>query len=94
MAIPTAMPDEPFIKRFGSVAGNTTGSLSEASKFGTNSTVSFSRSANISSVMAAMRASVYLMAAGASPSTEPKFPCPSANGYRSEKSWTILTSES
>ena len=37
-------------------------------------------SANKSCESFAMRTSVYLIAAGASPSTEPKLPCPSING--------------
>ena len=36
-------------------------------------------------------ASVYLEAAAPSPSTEPKFPCPSTSGYLVEKSCAILT---
>ena len=38
--------------------------------------------------------SVYLIAAGGSPSTEPKLPCPSTSISLIEKSWAILTIES
>ena len=39
----------------------------------------------------AILASVYLIAAAPSPSTEPKFPCPSINGYLIVKSCASLT---
>ena len=35
--------------------------------------------------------SVYLIAAGGSPSMDPKLPCPSTRGYLSENSCAILT---
>ena len=54
------------------------------------STVSFSISSRISSAILESLTSVYLMAAGESPSMEPKLPCPSMRGYRSENSCTIL----
>jgi hypothetical protein len=44
------------------------------------STVSFSMSASISVASRAMRTSVYRMAAGGSPSMEPKLPWPSTTG--------------
>jgi hypothetical protein len=37
-------------------------------------------SVSISPAIGLMRASVYRSAAGGSPSTEPKFPCPSMSG--------------
>ncbi len=74
MAIPTAMPAEPLIIRFGSLDGMTNGSFREASKLSPHSTVSLSRSASMSSARSCMRHSVYLMAAASSPSTEPKLP--------------------
>ena len=40
VAIPTAIPDVPFTRRFGNLAGSTTGSFSVSSKFGMKSTVS------------------------------------------------------
>ena len=49
VAIPTAMPVEPFTSRFGNGAGSTTGSSVVSSKFGRKSTVSLSRSAIIAS---------------------------------------------
>jgi len=58
VAIPTAMPDEPFTRRLGKAAGRTVGSSRVASKLGEKSTVFFSMSLIISAVMAAMRASV------------------------------------
>ena len=74
MAIPTAIPDAPLIRRFGTLVGSTVGSLSVSSKFNCRSTVSFSMSAIKSSEIFRIRASVYLIAAGLSPSTDPKFP--------------------
>ena len=58
VAMPTAIPDEPFTSRFGNLDGSTRGSLRVSSKFGSQSTVSFSISRSISSDMRAMRASV------------------------------------
>ena len=40
VAIPTAIPEAPFTIRLGSLAGSTTGSFKEPSKFGEKSTVS------------------------------------------------------
>mgnify|MGYP000105088237 CR=1 FL=1 len=40
VAIPTAIPEVPFTKRFGNLDGSTTGSFSVSSKFGAKSTVS------------------------------------------------------
>ena len=91
VAMPTAMPLVPFTRRFGTMAGSTDGSFRVSSKFGTKSTVFLSRSFSISSAMRARRASVYRMAAAESPSTEPKFPCPSTSGYRMEKSCAMRT---
>ena len=59
VAMPTAMPEEPFTSRFGKRAGRTLGSLRLSSKLGSQSTVSLSMSRSISSEMRAMRASVY-----------------------------------
>ena len=39
VAIPTAIPEVPFTRRFGNLAGSTTGSFSVSSKFGSKSTV-------------------------------------------------------
>ncbi len=58
VAMPTAMPDEPFTSRFGNRVGSTSGSVVESSKFGPKSTVSFSMSASIDSASAARRDSV------------------------------------
>ena len=80
VAMPTAIPDEPLISRFGVFDGRTRGSSVVSSKFGAKSTVSLSISASISSAIFVSLASVYLYAAGGSPSMEPKFPCPSTNG--------------
>ena len=55
------------------------------------STVSLSKSVNISSAKRVSLASVYLIAAAESPSIEPKLPCQSMSGYLKEKSWAILT---
>ena len=48
VAMPTAIPDVPFTKRFGKRDGNTTGSFSVSSKFGIKSTVSLLISRSIS----------------------------------------------
>ena len=58
VAMPTAIPADPLIKRFGIRVGSTTGSCSDSSKFGTKSTVSLSMSASISWAILARRASV------------------------------------
>ena len=71
VAMPTAMPVAPFTSRLGMRVGRTVGSAVLSSKLGVKSTVSFSMSESISSAMRARRASVYRMAAGGSPSTEP-----------------------
>jgi hypothetical protein len=81
----------PFTNRFGNLEGNTTGSFSVSSKFGTKSTVFLLMSASISMEIRLKRASVYRIAAAPSPSTEPKFPCPSTNGYLVDQSWAMLT---
>ena len=94
VAIPTAIPLAPFICSCGNRVGSTVGSSSVSSKFGVKSTVSLSMSRNISSAIFCILASVYLIAAAPSPSTDPKFPCPCTNGYLSEKSCAILTRES
>ena len=80
VAIPTAIPVVPLTNRFGKRDGSTVGSFSVSSKFGTKSTVSFPMSASISMEILESLASVYRIAAAPSPSTEPKFPCPSTSG--------------
>ena len=84
VAIPTAIPVVPLIKRFGSVAGSTAGSFSLSSKFGKKSTRPLSKLSNSIIPGFDKRASVYRMAAAPSPSIEPKFPCPSTSGAFSE----------
>ena len=91
VAIPTAIPDEPFTRRFGILDGRIVGSSSDSSKFGTNFTVSFSMSSSNSPARGSIFTSVYLIAAAESPSTEPKFPWPSTRGYLNENFCTILT---
>ena len=48
VAIPTAIPSDPFTKSVGTVVGNTVGSFNVSSKLGPHSTVSLSRSLSIS----------------------------------------------
>ena len=48
VAIPTAMPSDPFINNVGIPDGKTDGSFKVSSKFSSQSTVSFSRSFKIS----------------------------------------------
>ncbi len=86
VAMPTAMPVAPFKSRLGSFAGNVSGSSIELSKLGRIATVFFSISSSNSSAILLSFASVYLSAAGLSPSIPPKFPCPCTKGYRNEKS--------
>ena len=86
VAIPTAIPVVPFTKRLGNLAGKIIGSFSVSSKLGTKSTVSLLISASISIAILLSLASVYLIAAAESPSTEPKFPCPSTKGQRMDQS--------
>ena len=45
VAMPTAMPSEPLIRKFGILTGRTDGSFSFSSKLGIKSTTSLSRSA-------------------------------------------------
>ena len=63
----------------------------ESSKLGEKSTVFRSRSASNSSAIGANRASVYLMAAGGSPSTLPKLPWPVISMWRIENGWAMRT---
>ena len=58
VAMPTAMPVDPFTSRFGNGVGRTVGSSVVSSKFGRKSTVSLSRSAIIASASDSRRASV------------------------------------
>ena len=74
VAIPTAIPEAPLINKFGILFGKTVGSFKLSSKFNCRSTVSLSISANRSSEIFCILASVYLIAAGLSPSTDPKLP--------------------
>ena len=76
VAIPTAIPSDPFTKRFGKTAGRTAGSFNVSSKLFVHATVSLSRSLKSSPPILDILDSVYLIAAALSPSTEPKFPCP------------------
>ena len=91
VAIPTAIPEDPFTRRLGNLAGRTTGSISWSSKFGLKSTVSLLMSPSNSAAIFVSLDSVYLMAAALSPSLEPKLPWPSIRVYLSEKSCAILT---
>ena len=94
VAIPTAIPVVPFMRRFGRVAGRTRGSFSLSSKFGPNGTRPLSRFSSIVIAVFDSLASVYRIAAAPSPSIEPKFPCPSTSGSESEYSSVICTSAS
>ena len=48
VAIPTAIPSEPFTSSVGTAEGNTLGSFNVSSKLRSHSTVSFSKSLSIS----------------------------------------------
>ena len=58
VAIPTAIPLEPFTSRLGNRQGSTLGSFRVSSKLGSQSTVSFSMSRSISLEILLSRASV------------------------------------
>ena len=58
VAMPTAMPPEPFTSRLGKRAGKTVGSSPDSSKLGVKSTVSFSMSVSSSIAMRDSRHSV------------------------------------
>ena len=58
VAMPTAMPDEPFTSRFGTLAGRTVGSWSRSSKLGWKLTVFLSMSSSIATATRVSRASV------------------------------------
>ena len=58
VAMPTAIPLDPFTRRFGNLDGSTTGSFSSSSKLGMKSTVSLSMSRSISSENGDILASV------------------------------------
>ena len=89
--IRTSIFIDPLIKMVGTAAGRTVGSFNVSSKFGCTSTVSLSKSLSISPESFVIRDSVYRMAAARSPSTDPKFPCPSTSSCLIEKSCAILT---
>ena len=91
VAIPTAIPSDPLTNKVGIALGKTDGSFNVSSKFGSQLTVSFSKSFSISLDNLVILDSVYLIAAALSPSIEPKFPCPSTNSYLIEKLCAILT---
>ena len=74
VAIPTAIPDDPLTNKLSILVGRTDDSLRESSKLGEKSTVSFSKSDSSYSAVLLSLASVYRIAAGLSPSTEPKLP--------------------
>ena len=74
VAIPTAIPELPFARRFGNAEGSTIGSSSDPSYVLIKSTVSSVMSRNINSAKDVSLASVYLIAAALSPSIFPKFP--------------------
>ena len=59
VAMPTAMPLDPFTSRFGNREGRTRGSCRLSSKLGSQSTVSLSMSRSISLEILLKRASVY-----------------------------------
>src|SRR5699024_11379581 len=68
-----------------------TGSFIVSSKLGIKSTVSFFISLKSSEAIFESRVSVYLMAAGGSPSMLPLLPCISISSLRTFQSWLNLT---
>ena len=91
VASPTAMPFAPFTSRLGNLPGRMSGSSSESSKLKEKGTVSLSMSLKSSIASGSRRASVYLIAAAGSPSTEPKLPCPLTSVMRMLKSCAMRT---
>ena len=79
--MPTAMPCEPLTSRLGNLPGSTVGSVRRVVVVGlhVHGVVAPGRPASPWPA-AVMRASVYRMAAGGSPSMEPKLPCGSTSG--------------
>ena len=86
VAIPTAIPDDPFANKLGNAAGKTVGSLNSPSYVFLKLTVSDPISFNKNSDTSVNLVSVYLIAAALSPSILPKLPCPFIRGYLVEKS--------
>ena len=74
VASPTAMPLAPLTSRLGNLPGRMSGSNRLSSKLNEKGTVSLSMSRNSSRASGSNLASVYLIAAAGSPSTEPKLP--------------------
>jgi len=74
VAIPTAIPEAPFRRRFGIFEGITVVPQVYHQNSDGNLLYLFSMSATISSAILCMRASVYLIAAGLSPSIDPNYP--------------------
>ena len=74
VAIPTAIPDEPFAKRFGKRVGITRGSTVSPLYVEIKSTASSLMPSTISMAAGERRASVYRIAAALSPSMLPKLP--------------------
>ena len=91
VARPTAMPLAPLTRRLGNLPGRMSGSNRLSSKLKEKGTVSLSISRSSSKARGSKRASVYLMAAAGSPSTEPKLPWPFMSVMRMLKSCAILT---
>ena len=86
VAIPTAIPEVPLSKIVGIFDGKITGSRSDPSKLGCQSTVpDFSSEIRRFAKLVSLD-SVYLIAAkDLGSSCEPQFPCPSTRGYLKEK---------
>ncbi len=91
VASPTAIPLAPLTSKLGILLGNTAGSSNESSKLSVIGTVFLSKSLNISRANGVILASVYLIAAALSPSTEPKLPCPSTSNIMVLKGCANLT---
>ena len=93
--MPTAMPPAPLTSRFGKRAGRTRGSLT-----GRVVVVLEIDGVLVDVVEQLMRDLVQARtrcsasAAGGSPSIEPKLPCPSISGTRSDQSCAMRTSAS
>ena len=92
VAIPTAMPEVPFNRIIGIFDGKITGSKSDPSKLGCQSTVPDFNSEMRRLAKLVSFDSVYLIAANDfGSSCDPQFPCPSTKGYLNEKFCAIST---
>ena len=90
--MPTAMPLDPLTSRFRGSLARQNGGLHQPSRRSSpcESTVSNLMSSSSATAAAVMRASVYRIAAGGSPSMDPKLPCLSISRQRVFQFWPMI----